>query len=66
LLRREFGGHFTLVTPGVRPEGTALDDQNRVTTPRMALENGSSHVVIGRPVMKAPSPEAVLDAILAS
>ncbi|MEM9399167.1 MAG: orotidine-5'-phosphate decarboxylase [Verrucomicrobiota bacterium] len=66
LLRDEFGEHFTLVTPGVRPAGADLDDQTRVTTPEEALKNGSHHIVIGRPIMKAKNPEAVVDQLLAN
>lgn len=65
-IRREFGDHFTLVTPGVRPAGSALNDQTRVTTPTEALKLGSDHLVIGRPIMKAEDPEAVVDQILES
>ncbi|MEM9444785.1 MAG: orotidine-5'-phosphate decarboxylase [Verrucomicrobiota bacterium] len=66
LIRREFSDHFTLVTPGVRPKGSDLNDQSRVTTPAEAIELGSNYLVIGRPIMKAQNPEAVLDSILNS
>ncbi|MFH1066604.1 MAG: orotidine-5'-phosphate decarboxylase [bacterium] len=66
LLRREFGDHFTLITPGVRPMGTSLDDQSRVTTPQQALDNGSNYVVMGRPILKAENPEALLDSLFAA
>ncbi len=56
LLRRELGERFLLVTPGIRPPQAVMDDQMRVMTPRAALENGSSYLVIGRPVTRAPSP----------
>ncbi len=56
LLRREMGERFCLVTPGIRPPQAVADDQTRVMTPREALENGSSYLVIGRPVTRAPSP----------
>tara|TARA_B110000037_G_scaffold181004_1_gene207929 strand:- start:62 stop:778 length:717 start_codon:yes stop_codon:yes gene_type:complete len=54
-----------IVTPGVRPTGTALDDQKRVTTPAQAIANGANHVVVGRPIWTAPSPRAAALAILA-
>ncbi len=56
LLRRELGENFLLVTPGIRPPQAVMDDQMRVMTPRAALENGSSYLVIGRPVTRAASP----------
>ena len=54
-----------IVTPGVRPEGAALGDQKRVATPAQAVANGADHVVVGRPIWKAPSPRAAALAILA-
>jgi len=55
---------FLLVTPGVRPRSAALDDQQRVMTPRDALKNGASMLVIGRPITAAPDPLAALRSIL--
>jgi len=67
LIRREIRKFedLILVTPGVRPAGSPLDDQARVTTPEEAIEAGSNHVVLGRPILKAEKPEEVLDRILA-
>jgi orotidine-5'-phosphate decarboxylase len=47
---------FLIVTPGVRPSGTATDDQKRVTTPREAIIGGADYIVVGRPVLNAPDP----------
>jgi len=47
---------FTVVTPGVRPAGTALGDQIRVTTPREAIAAGADYLVVGRPIIEAPNP----------
>ncbi|MDR1146315.1 MAG: orotidine-5'-phosphate decarboxylase [Verrucomicrobiales bacterium] len=66
LLRQELGADFALVTPGVRPAGAAVDDQSRVATPAEAIASGSSHIVIGRPILQAADPAAVIDALLAS
>ncbi len=55
-----------VVTPGVRPEGSALGDQKRVETPAAALHAGADHIVVGRPVWASPDPRAAADAILAS
>jgi len=62
-LRRQCGKTFTLVTPGVRPGGTAQDDQQRVATPQQAIADGASYLVIGRPITRAPDPAAALHAI---
>ena len=64
-LRHALGPGFQLITPGVRPAGAALDDQQRVMTPRQAIEAGASYLVIGRPITQAPDPVAALQAIAA-
>ena len=46
------------VVPGVRPEGSAVGDQKRVVTPRAALGDGASILVIGRPITEAADPAA--------
>ena len=53
-----------IVTPGVRPSGSALGDQKRVMTPAEAIAEGADHVVVGRPVHSAPDPVAVARAIV--
>lgn len=64
-LRAALGKDFLLVTPGVRPAGTATDDQSRVTTPAQAIQNGSDYLVIGRPITAAPDPIAAMAKITA-
>ena len=63
-VRDVVGEQALVVTPGVRPAGTSLGDQARVSTPGEALAAGASHIVIGRPVTAAPVPVAALDEIL--
>ncbi|MDF1727284.1 MAG: orotidine-5'-phosphate decarboxylase [Sulfitobacter sp.] len=53
-----------IVTPGVRPEGSALGDQKRVATPAKALAAGADHIVVGRPIYAAEDPAAAARAIL--
>ena len=55
-----------IVTPGVRPDGSAAGDQKRTATPAEALRAGADHIVIGRPVWAPPDPPAAAPAILAS
>jgi orotidine-5'-phosphate decarboxylase len=56
LLRSRFGDSLTIVTPGVRPAGSASDDQQRVMTPADAIRAGADRLVIGRPITTAKSP----------
>lgn len=49
---------FLCVTPGIRPVGTAVGDQKRVATPSSARKDGSSYIVVGRPVTQAEDPVA--------
>lgn len=53
-----------IVTPGVRPVGADLGDQKRIMTPAEAIANGADHVVVGRPIHRAPDPRAAAEAIL--
>ncbi|WP_343080710.1 orotidine-5'-phosphate decarboxylase [Ostreiculturibacter nitratireducens] len=53
-----------IVTPGVRPSGSAANDQKRIATPAEAIRAGADHIVVGRPVWKAPDPAAAARAIL--
>ncbi len=53
-----------IVTPGVRPAGAELGDQKRVATPASAIAQGADHIVVGRPVWKAPDPRKAAEAIL--
>ena len=54
-----------IVTPGVRPSGTAPGDQKRVATPPQAIKDGADHIVVGRPVWQASDPRAAALAIQA-
>jgi len=53
----------TFVTPGIRPTGAKLGDQKRVMTPAQAAQAGANYLVIGRPILEAKNPEAVIDQI---
>jgi orotidine-5'-phosphate decarboxylase len=55
-LRRELGNDFAIVTPGVRPAGTAVGDQARVLTPKEAIAAGATYLVVGRPILEASDP----------
>jgi orotidine-5'-phosphate decarboxylase len=65
-MREAFGPSFKLVTPGIRPAGSAKDDQARIVTPAAAVQSGADWLVIGRPITQAPDPAAALAAINAT
>ena len=64
-MREILGPAALLVTPGVRPAGAAVGDQKRVATPGSAVKDGSTHLVVGRPVLAAEDPVAAARAIRA-
>ena len=49
-----------IVTPGVRPTGTNTDDQKRVASPAVAINDGADHIVVGRPIYRAEDPLAAV------
>jgi orotidine-5'-phosphate decarboxylase len=63
-LRQKLGPQVTLVTPGIRPAGSAAGDQRRIATPATALKAGADYLVIGRPITQAANPRAAARAIL--
>lgn len=64
LIRAACGEKFLIVTPGIRPAGAEINDQQRISTPKAALQNGATHLVIGRPIRAAQNPKAAAKKIL--
>lgn len=64
-MRALLGPDITLITPGIRPSGSAAGDQKRIMTPANAIEAGADYLVIGRPVTQADDPKASAKAIIA-
>ncbi|WP_420967876.1 orotidine-5'-phosphate decarboxylase [Bradyrhizobium sp. B120] len=62
-LRKIVGDRMNLVTPGIRPAGSATGDQKRIMTPARAIAAGADYLVVGRPVMEAADPKAAAEAI---
>jgi orotidine-5'-phosphate decarboxylase len=58
-VRQAVGQDPWIVTPGIRPAGSAADDHQRAATPREAVTRGATHLVIGRPILRADDPAAV-------
>src|SRR3954447_19893691 len=64
-LRKIVGHQMNLVTPGVRPAGTASGDQKRIMTPARAIAAGADYLVVGRPILEASDPKVAADAVVA-
>jgi len=63
LVKQASGGKLMAVTPGIRPAGSATDDQKRILTPSQAIEIGADHLVVGRPIYRADDPFAAAGAV---
>jgi orotidine-5'-phosphate decarboxylase len=64
-LRKIVGHQMRLVTPGIRPAGSAAGDQKRIMTPSRAIAAGADYLVVGRPILDAADPKAAAEAIQA-
>ena len=64
MLKALCGQNFKLITPGIRMAGDESNDQNRICTPKEAIENGSDYLVIGRSITASDNPAEKLDMIL--
>ena len=64
-LRKIAGPGMALVTPGIRPAGSASGDQKRIMTPGQAIAAGADYLVVGRPILQAADPKAAAEAIMA-
>ena len=65
IIKKECGGEFLVVTPGIRPAWAAAQDQKRIMTPAEAIGKGADYLVIGRPITAAPSPHEAFLKVLA-
>ncbi|WP_278674524.1 orotidine-5'-phosphate decarboxylase [Acidaminococcus fermentans] len=63
-IRERCGKDFLIVTPGVRPAWAASNDQSRIDTPAAAIGNGSTHLVVGRPITQADNKQEAVRKIL--
>ena len=64
-IRKATDPSFLIVTPGVRPQGAAAQDQARAVTPAKAIEAGADYLVVGRPITRASDPRQAAEAIAA-
>jgi orotidine-5'-phosphate decarboxylase len=65
LMSRTLPAGSLIVTPGVRPKGSAAQDQSRIATPKEAVSHGATHLVVGRPITQASDPLAAARSIVA-
>ncbi len=56
IIKEEVGEEFLVITPGVRPAGSSMDDQKRIMLPKEAIRKGADFIVVGRPILKADDP----------
>jgi orotidine-5'-phosphate decarboxylase len=63
-LRTTLKPETLLVIPGIRPTGSAAQDQKRIATPSTAIAQGASMLVVGRPITQSPNPKAAAESIL--
>jgi orotidine-5'-phosphate decarboxylase len=63
-VRGIIGPDRLIVTPGIRPAGSAAGDQKRIVTPAAAIRAGADHLVIGRPIAEAGDPRAAAEQIV--
>jgi orotidine-5'-phosphate decarboxylase len=63
-IRALAGTRLLIVTPGIRSEGVAADDQKRAATPAEAIAAGADYLVVGRQILRSPHPGAEADAVL--
>jgi orotidine-5'-phosphate decarboxylase len=62
-LRKVVGHQMNIVTPGIRPAGSATGDQKRIMTPARAIAAGADYLVVGRPITGVADPRAAAEAI---
>ncbi len=64
-LRQALGPDMLIVTPGIRPKGSKVDDQVRIVSPGEAIAAGANYIVVGRPITRAADPRKAAEAIAA-
>jgi orotidine-5'-phosphate decarboxylase len=62
-IREVLGAEPLIVVPGIRPAGSATDDQRRTADPASAVADGATHLVVGRPITRAENPAEVYQSI---
>lgn len=65
LIREACGKDFLIITPGIRPAGSDINDQSRISKPAAAIQNGANYLVVGRPIRAAENPKLAAENILA-
>jgi orotidine-5'-phosphate decarboxylase len=63
-IRSRVGNRLLIITPGIRSEGVAVDDQKRAATPEAAIAAGADYLVMGREILRSADPGPTAEAIL--
>jgi len=63
-IRAMAGDRLLIVTPGIRSEGVAVDDQKRAATPREAIAAGADYLVVGRQILRSETPAAEAESLI--
>ncbi len=63
-IRKACGSDFAIVTPGIRPQDSAVNDQSRIATPAGALKNGAHYLVVGRPITASACAKTAAENII--
>ena len=64
MVRGVIAPEMAIITPGIRPAGSAMGDQKRAATPKSAISDGSDYLVVGRPIYEAEDPAAAANKIV--
>jgi orotidine-5'-phosphate decarboxylase len=64
VLRRGLGPDPLIVVPGIRRRSDVVGDQVRVAPAKDAVNNGATHLVVGRPVLQATDPALTLEELM--
>lgn len=63
-IREACGKDMLILTPGIRPAGSDMNDQARTATPGDAIKNGADYIVVGRPILNSDNRRKAAEEII--